>query len=445
MSAGPPLSDQAVQALLGALGGAPALTYAPPGIYPMAAPRFESAPGHERGAPPPGPLGIYAHVPFCNYKCSFCFYATELVPGPSEMERYVRALERELQAVPSGTALTQLYVGGGTPTALPAELLDRLLEAIFQRVRPGAALSTVECSPESLTVAHVRVLQQRGVGRVSMGIQSEDAAVRARIHRKHTDAHVKGALPLLVDSGFVVNVDLIYGLPTQTEGSFRHDFEAAAASGVHSVTAYNLRVNERTPVGRTLSPQERLDGPRLLRWREHVQRVAQELGFEQTRWHTFRRRQPTSAAHASLAFQDLTSWGNQFSVGISARSRLKDVIYRNVSDRATYVARIESGQSPVQEVRVLDDDERRLRYVTLTLGDGHRLERSGYRSQFSRELDTDHGEVLGRLQEIGVLSDDGEAVRLTARGRLVYDLATRAFYPERIRAWLETRQALAPA
>ena len=76
-----------------------------------------------------------------------------------------------------GSELSQLYVGGGTPTALPPELLDRLLDAIFSRVVPGREVNTVECSPESITEDHVRVLGRHGIERVSMGVQSADEQI----------------------------------------------------------------------------------------------------------------------------------------------------------------------------------------------------------------------------------------------------------------------------
>ena len=151
MGAVKPLMTAAdIDALIAALGDAPRVSYAPPNIYPMSAPSFEVPEGRGRTQHPDGALGIYLHVPFCRYKCTFCFYATRPVPAAAELERYVAAVERELGFVRPGTPLDQLYVGGGTPTALPAELLDRLLYAVFARMDTGREVHTVECSPDSL-------------------------------------------------------------------------------------------------------------------------------------------------------------------------------------------------------------------------------------------------------------------------------------------------------
>ena len=137
-------------------------------------------------------LRLYVHIPFCKYHCTFCYFAVRVGAGADTMARYVRALERELEGAPAGVPLSQLFVGGGTPTALPPELLDELLAAIFERTPPRARNHTVETSPETISPAHVAVLQRRGIGRVSMGIQSLDGEVLGTVHRRQTR---EGLLP----------------------------------------------------------------------------------------------------------------------------------------------------------------------------------------------------------------------------------------------------------
>ncbi|HEX5065434.1 MAG TPA: radical SAM protein [Myxococcota bacterium] len=438
-----PLSDSDIEGLFSVVGELAQVSYAPPNIYPMSAPVFDAAAGTERGVPPTGPLGIYAHVPYCNYKCTFCFYATRAVPDHAEMSRYVAALERELAAIPPGTPLTQLYVGGGTPSTLPPDLLDRLLESIFARAVRGEQVSTVECSPESVSEGHVRALLRHGIERVSMGVQTNEGPVLEATHRRHDLGRVREAIGLVVGAGLFVNADLIYGLPQQTHAGFRADFEAIASLGVHSITCYNLRVNEHTAIARKIPREARLDLMRVVRWREIARDVAEACGFRQSRWHTFQRRDPATAADAARRFRDDTSWGNQYSVGVSARSRLGATIYRNRKQYGEYLEQIERGESPVDEVRTLDAGERRLRYLTLTLGDGRALERAEYERAFGSRFDDDFATPLRKLLRAGIVEDEGDRVALSARGRLVYDLAIKSFYPEPVLRWMDDRQRLA--
>src|SRR5215212_2620022 len=334
-----------VERLAVALGPAARVAYAPPNIFPMSAPDFVP----ERSIRPRGPRGerlsIYLHVPFCNYHCNFCFYATFVRTPREQMERYVDAVVRELEWLEPGTRLSQLYVGGGTPTTLPPELLDRLLTTVFARTHGQDQPHTVE--------------------------------------RSHNAHQAVEACDRLVDAGLMVNTDLIYGLPGLTEEDFARDFATAVEHGVHTVTAYNLRVNERTPVAKAVADEERLELARLVRWRAVVSASAQQLNFVQTRWHTFRRLEGDSPAQAlAEGFEDLTGQGEQFSAGLSARSRLDNVIYRNHRGFKQYVERIERGESPADEVFPLSEEGLKTRFLALSIGDGKALERAAYEERF---------------------------------------------------------------
>lgn len=433
------LSAREVEQIATGLGLSADFAYAPPHVFPMSVPRFLPEAGAEREAPAKGGFGVYVHVPFCNYGCTFCFYAKKVGAGREVMSRYVAAVRRELEKIERGTQLTQLYVGGGTPTALPADLLDGVLDAVLGRmVQTPGIVHTVECSPESITADHLAVLRDRGVGRVSVGVQSLNGAVLERIARAHSASQAFAACDLLVASDRIVNVDLIYGLPGQTQESFREDLAALASRGVDSFTLYNLRLNERTPVARALADAERLNLTGLVRWRAFAKRAAEELGFVQTRWHGFRRRDlPAWKA----AFADLTSTGDQFGAGNSARSRFGSTIYRNHASLEVYVERLATGGSPVEEVFRMDENERKLRFVTLTLGDGACLDLAEYRRSFGGSFLEDFSEPVRRLAALGLLSQDPRQVFLTDTGKLVYDLATLAFYPDSMRRWLGERRA----
>jgi len=434
-----------LERIANALGSAFHVPYAPPFVYPMSTPVFSKSPCAVRDRPSGGPLGLYIHVPFCNYACTFCFYDRQVGADDKQMARYVRALKRELEWVEPSTQLAQLYVGGGTPTVLPVGLLDEILGGVFERMRPrGDDVHTVECSPESISTGHIRVLRSRGVSRVSLGIQTLDDRILSAVRRRHSGEEALAACDLLVGSGFVVNVDLIYGLPEQTEEGFRSDFEAVAARGVHSVCAYSLRFNERTPVVSAIRASEHFDLSWLIRWRVAVQRTAEELGFRPTRWHVFQRACQTGpAATEAVRFEDRTGAGNQLGIGMSARSRLGQTIYRNHTDLHVYLDRVEGGQSPVEEIFPLNDDNRKIRFIALTLGEGKPLEREAYYRSFGRSIDDDYGELLHRFREVGLIEDAAGQIALTETGRFVYDLVTLAFYPLHVQKWLGERQRTA--
>ncbi|HEY8514370.1 MAG TPA: coproporphyrinogen-III oxidase family protein [Candidatus Binatia bacterium] len=426
-----------------ALGPTLRVAYEAVHVYPLSAPAFRPAAGAERTRPDAPSLRLYVHVPFCNYGCSFCFYAKKIGASRAQMERYVRALVRELEWITPGAYLTQLYVGGGTPTALPPDLLDEVLAALFARTRrEGAEAHTVESSPESVLPQHLDVLRRHGIDRISLGIQSMDPLVLDAIHRRHSREQALDAVDMLVASGLITGADFIYGLPAQTEASFRRDLEDVAARGVDALTLYNLRLNEMTPLAATMGELERLDLERLVRWRAFVHEVTSELGFVQTRWHTFNRETSERARRYDRApCVDGFGAGHQLGVGVSAVSHLGDTVYRNEETLGAYVERMESGASPVSGVFPLDVEDRKTLFIVRSLGDGRPLDRARYADLFGVAFDDEYGEVLARLRNAGLLDESGDLLALSDLGKLVYDLVTLAFYPRSARAWLLERQS----
>jgi oxygen-independent coproporphyrinogen-3 oxidase len=430
-----------LEAIAAALRSVPRAAYSVPHTYPVSAPAWVSAPMAERERPVTDRLRLYVHIPFCRYHCTFCYFAVRVGASEAQMRRYVRAVVRELDWIEPGTPLSQLFVGGGTPTALPPDLLDEVLGAIFARTTPhGTGVHTVETSPETITPAHIAVLERHGIGRVSMGVQSLDAEVLGKVHREQTMEQALAACELLVASGLLVNVDLIYGLPGQTEDTFRRDLSAVAARGVPALTAYSLRTNERTPVTKALRDDERFDLARLMRWRAFVKHCAGELGYTQTRWHTFKRMDSIARAHRWMPTVDRSMSGFQLGVGMSARSQLGYTVYGNHDRLGPYVERIESGQSPVERIIPLAETDRQTQFVARSLGDGARLERARYEATFGHPIEADYGEVLDRLVAGGLLDDCGDTLSLSESGQLLYDLVTLAFYPEHARKWLAERE-----
>lgn len=432
-----------IEAITRAVGATPRVLYEDLHVYPLSAPDFTPAAGALRERLPPGPIRLYVHVPFCNYACTFCFYAKRIGAPRSHMERYVDAVEREMTCIEPGTALSQLYLGGGTPTALPADLLDRLLARIHDRLAAKDEASlTVETSPESLTVEHVRVLRDHGVNRVSMGIESLDVEVLGKIHRRHSPEQALDACSLLVQSGRFVNVDFIYGLPRQTEASFARDLEAAAQRGVHSFTLYNLRLNEFTPAQAALRDVERMDLPRLIRWRSFAKDAAAGLGYRQTRWHTFVRHDAATTSYDRAPCVDGFGIGRQLGLGPSAASHLGDTVYRNEASLDAYVERMDRHESPVAGIFSLDENDRRTLFIARSLGDGGHVDLEEYASVFDSTVEADFGPVLERLRAGGLLTDEDGRIGLSARGKLVYDLALLAFYPTKAQHWLNGQQSV---
>ena len=173
------------------------------------------------------PLSMYVHLPFCEARCAFCGCNVVISPRRGPEEGYLRSLESELDllraALRGRQSLSQLHWGGGTPTYLSPEQCETLFSAISSRFPlTEHAEVALEIDPCVTTADHLRALRRLGFNRVSMGLQDVDPAVQAAVRRiqplEVTREHVNEARRL----GFTsVNIDLIYGLPLQTEAGFR--------------------------------------------------------------------------------------------------------------------------------------------------------------------------------------------------------------------------------
>lgn len=187
---------------------------------------------NEDNRPGAGPLSLYFHLPFCETRCWFCGCNTVITQRRDAATEYLVDLEREIRLTASrmdcDRVVSQIHFGGGTPTFFPPDEL-RQLGKLIREVFPNRASNCefgVEIDPRRLTAAHVEALQEIGVNRASLGVQDTDAKVQQAIHRVQPREMNENAFAWLRGAGIgSINVDLIYGLPLQTVGSFRRTIE----------------------------------------------------------------------------------------------------------------------------------------------------------------------------------------------------------------------------
>jgi oxygen-independent coproporphyrinogen-3 oxidase len=210
-------------------------------------------------------LGLYISIPFCRSKCSYCNFASGVF-GQERLDRYVDRLVTEIHAARAQAASMQallperadtVYFGGGTPSLLSPEQLQRIFAALRAEFAIAAdAEITLECAPGQLGDALLAALPRHGVNRVSLGVQSfVDAEARA-VGRLHTCAQTLADIARLRSAGIAnINVDLLAGLPHQTTASWQVSLDAAISSGVPHVSVYMLEVDEDSRLGREMLTQ----------------------------------------------------------------------------------------------------------------------------------------------------------------------------------------------
>ncbi len=284
---------------------------------------------------PPAPFGVYVHVPFCASRCDYCAFAT-WTDRHHLAERYVRAVVAEAAAARLAPA-TSLFVGGGTPSQLPADLMAEILAAV--PLDAGAEV-TIECNPDDASDALLGTWRAAGATRVSLGVQSLDPVVLSGLGRRHGPDAVVRAADLVRDAGFPTwNLDLITGGAGEDDASWRRTLDGVLALGPPHVSAYCLTVEPGTPLAADPSrhPDEDEQADRYLL----ADRILGQAGlpwYEVSNWARVGHR----CRHNALYWEQ----GDYRGLGCAAHSHAEGRRWWNVRTPERYCALVESGADP---------------------------------------------------------------------------------------------------
>ena len=301
--------------------------------------------------------GIYIHVPFCQGRCIYCdFYST--TEGEEWKSRYVDALLAELRMRRDELPLARvhsIYIGGGTPSQLPARALAAILNEVC-RLYPvdSDAEVTVEANPDDVTPEWLAALSHTPVNRLSMGVQSFDDALLRLIRRRHTAQQAVCAVEQAARHGISnVSIDLIYGLPTQTMEQWQADVRQALALDVQHLSAYSLSYEEGTPLWRMLEQGriEEADEELSLCMYEHLIDSTRAAGFTHYEISNFCR-PGRHSQHNSAYWHGVPYLG--FGPGAHSYDGMRTRRW-NLSDLKGYVQA--AGSMPPHQSEVLTDDE----------------------------------------------------------------------------------------
>lgn len=366
-------------------------------------------------------FGVYVHVPFCATRCGYCdfntYTAAEL--GGASPEVWLDALRIELSgaaAMLGPVTADTVFVGGGTPSLLGAERLTAVLDAVRASfgLSAGAEVTT-EANPESTSPAFFEALRTAGYTRVSLGMQSASPHVLGLLDRTHSPGRATAAAREALSAGFEhVNLDLIYGTPGESEDDLLASVEAAVDAGVDHVSAYALVVEDGTALARRVRGGE-IDAPDddvLAHRYRLVDRTLSAAGlqwYEVSNWS----RPGGQCRHNESYWNGGQWWG----AGPGAHGFIGDVRWWNVKHPRTYAEVLADGRCAAADFERLQARDRHLEEVLL----GIRL-RHGLAAEVLTESERRRA---GRAVDDGLLTDTGDRLILTDRGRLLADAVVR--------------------
>ena len=337
-------------------------------------------------------FGLYLHVPFCSHRCGYCDFATWATdaPGPGGgtvgdvVDRYVPALLADLgrraaagpaaHAPPGALApdapwptLTSVFVGGGTPTLLPPDDLARLVRSALAEfdVAPDAEV-TVECNPETASVALFEQLLDAGTTRISMGAQSFASHVLQTLERAHGPTRAVEAVTQAREAGVEqVSLDLIYGTPGETDQDWAETLRTAVAAGTDHLSAYALTVHEGTSFGSRVAagtlpaPDEDVQRDRF----DTARDVLEAVGFDQYELANWARGADRRSDHNTLYWRH----GDYLAAGVGAHGHVAGRRSWQHRSLARWLAAAEAGEDATAGEEVTSPGERATERLLLGL------------------------------------------------------------------------------
>ncbi len=419
-------------------------------IYPSLA---EMRPLGEGDAPPyPATIhNAYIHIPFCSGVCDFCsYYLVAISPRRrAAVAHYLErvAVEFDHHARHTTLDLTYLYFGGGTPSLIPPNALERFLAHLRDRgYLSPAALGTLELHPEffadeTAAVAFLRVLRRYGLSRVSVGYQASDDDLLRATKRRHDAGFLPGAMALLRSEGFVVNLDLMYGLVGQSAEAWATTLADAVAAGPDSISTYFLFVDrgtglyERVRRGAVALPTHRA---------AQTQHLMAQLYLEANGYvelpNDFWARGAGDPAEFSVA--RLPSAAVTLPVGPGAYGYYSGTQLANVFDLGEYGRRSDAGQSPLWRGYRLSADEAFHRDVMFALKNDPYIDCALFHAAYNRSPLEQFAARFARLERLRLVAVEGERVRLTTKGRLCVEEIAALFRHPAIASAADAAQPL---
>ena len=388
-------------------------------------------------AEPRSPLSLYVHLPFCEERCTFCGCTVVITRKREVAARYLDYLEREIDLVSrtlgGRRSVLQYHWGGGTPTYLSIDQIERLHGFVAERFEIlRDAEVAVEVDPRVTSVAQLETLRRSGFNRLSMGVQDFTPDVQAAVNRVQSEASTRAILDEARRLGFVsINVDLIYGLPLQTRESFGRAVDAVIGMRPDRVAVYSYAHVPWIRAHQKRLPTDALPtGERKLELFIEAMRRFVDAGYAQLGMDHFAlpgdelaRAADAHALHRNFMGYTTHPAPDLVGVGLSAIGDVGGAFAQNVKKLSTYYEALDAGRFPIERGYVLDDDDRIRRYVIAGLMCHLRLDRRDVEDRFGVRFDEYFGEEMTELAAgplaDGLVKADGSALVVTPAGRLL--------------------------
>ena len=363
-------------------------------------------------------LGLYLHIPFCMKKCGYCDFLS-WKGTREEQENYVQSLIREIEsyeAFAKGYKVSTVFLGGGTPSILSGEQMERILGVVSKvfwlEKKPEI---TVEMNPGTVTEEKLKSYKRAGVNRLSIGLQSVKNENLRLLGRIHTYEEFLQSFDWARQAGFLnINVDLMSAVPKQTLTSYEENLRKIAKLSPEHISAYSLIIEEGTPFYEDNKLEELLpsEEDEVLMYRM-TEKILNEYGYDKYEISNYAK--PGFESRHNLGY-----WSHipYLGVGLNASSYLDEKRFENPSDMKDYLE-IQSFGDAYEGARSLSVYEQMEEFMFLGLRKTKGISKKEFIERFGCSMDSVYGKPLIESMKQGMMKEEGDRVFLTQDGTLV--------------------------
>ena len=365
-------------------------------------------------------LGLYIHIPFCVKKCAYCDFLSWSGDKEQRVD-YVRALEQEILSYKNFAEdyqVTTLYFGGGTPSVLEGELLERIMEAIRRTFQiEEKAEVTLEMNPGTALKEKLELYKKLGINRLSMGIQSVKNENLKLLGRIHTYEDFLESYCMAREAGFDnLSGDLISSLPGQTLAEWKEELEILMETPLEHVSVYQLIIAEGTDFYKRYGECEELlpdeeTSREIYLW---TGKYLKSRGFEQYEISNYAREGRQSA-------HNLRYWERKdyLGLGLGGASMIRNMRMSNTRDWDKYMAYCRDPGKIREEVEVLEESGQMEEFMFLGLRKTRGISKKEFRRTFGKDIDLVYEKTLEKYLKNGMLQESGDRIFLSEEGILL--------------------------
>ena len=377
----------------------------------------------------PGRYSLYLHIPFCKTLCSFCYYTVLPGKGIEQSDSYVDALVKEMQMyapVLRDQLCESVYIGGGTPSYLSDEQIQKLFAALQVNfaIEDGAEIS-MEAAPGTLPQAKSRLLKSLGVNRLSYGIQTLDSELLATMNRYYSVdeaiVELEGALEEIGN----VNVDTMYGFENEPDDALQNTLIRFHSLGIPSLSIYSLDT-QRSESGKSLlgPPKDELYRQKILRFAE-ADELLTGFGYKPVLQNVYAIPGKASYRHQVRRWDNLPL----VSLGLASQGYAPQTPYQNVGSIKFYYQHLEAGRLPIATVDRLDPELEMIREVSSQLR-FTKVDVASIQRKYGVDLDFVFGDLIRSLTELGYLQRHSDELSMTSEAAYYNNLIPMLFAPD---------------